>query len=206
MNEPILKRPFDFLLAFSGVILSSPLWVFISLLIVLEDGLPIFYSQERVGRQGRPFRAMKFRSMIKDAESSTGPIQAVENDPRVTKVGRILRKTAMDELPQLVNILKGDMSFVGPRALRPKEKEVHGSSDDDLEIEKVEGYYERLHVTPGLTGPAQIYLPADALRKEKFRYDLDYIRKQSFLYDLKLISLSFWITFRGKWETRQKKL
>ncbi len=151
------------------------------------------------------FKAIKFRSMIKDAENGTGPVQAVENDPRVTKVGRVLRATAMDELPQLLNILKGDMSFVGPRALRPREKEVYGNPDE-INIENVPGYKERLAVRPGLTGMAQVYLPTDALRSEKFQYDLLYIKKQSFLLDLKLIFLSFWITFRGKWESREKKV
>ncbi len=205
VNEPILKRPFDFLLSLTGIILSSPLWILIGLLIIIEDGLPIFYGQERVGKGGRIFRALKFRSMIKNAEKETGPIQATENDPRITKIGKILRNTAMDELPQLVNILKGDMSFVGPRSLRPKEKEVHGNPDE-TDIEKVPGYQERLAVRPGLTGIAQIYLPTDALRSEKFKYDLQYIKNQSFLLDLKLIFLSFWITFRGKWESRERKI
>lgn len=200
----MLKRLFDILLSSIGLIGSAPLWLLFSLAIVIEDGLPVFYFQERVGKNGRLFNAIKFRSMIKTAEKNTGPVQAVENDPRVTKTGRLLRKTAMDELPQLVNILKGDMSFVGPRALRPKEKEVHGSHDETA-IEDVPGYRDRLDVRPGLTGMAQVYLPSDALRKEKFRYDLLYIKNQSFLLDLKLIFLSFYITFRGKWESRQKK-
>ncbi|MEW6052857.1 MAG: sugar transferase [Nitrospirota bacterium] len=201
----MLKRLFDMCLSGFGILISSPLWLLISILIILEDGLPIFYGQERVGKNGRIFRAMKFRSMIKDAEKDTGPVQATENDPRITKIGRILRSTAMDELPQLWNIFIGDMSFVGPRSLRPKEKEVHGSSDE-VDIEKVPGYRERLKVRPGLTGIAQIYLPTDALRKEKFKYDLHYIENQSFLLDLKLILLSFWITFRGKWQSREKKI
>lgn len=200
-----LKRPFDFLLSLTGIIVSSPLWVLFGLLIVLEDGLPIFYFQERVGKGGKIFKAMKFRSMIRDAEKDTGPVQAVENDPRITRIGKLLRATAMDELPQLINILKGDMSFVGPRSLRPKEKEVYGNPDE-TSIEDVRGYKERLAVRPGLTGVAQVYLPTDALRKEKFRYDLDYIKNQSFLFDLKLIILSFWITFRGKWQSREKKV
>jgi len=200
----MLKRFFDILLSSAGLIGSAPLWIIFSVAIIIEDGLPVFYYQERVGSGGRIFRAMKFRSMRKDAEKNTGPVQAVENDPRVTKVGRLLRKTAMDELPQLFNILKGDMSFVGPRALRPKEKEVHGNPDETA-IEDVPGYYDRLKVSPGLTGMAQVYLPSDALRKEKFRYDLLYIKNQSFFLDLKLIFLSFYITFRGKWESRQKK-
>jgi lipopolysaccharide/colanic/teichoic acid biosynthesis glycosyltransferase len=201
----VLKRLFDIFLSTFGLICSSPLWILFGLAIILEDRLPIFYLQERVGRGGMTFKAIKFRSMIKDAEKGTGPVQAVENDPRVTKVGRILRATAMDELPQLLNILKGDMSFVGPRALRPKEREVHGNSAL-TKIENVPGYKERLTVRPGLTGMAQVYLPTDALRSEKFQYDLLYIKKQSFLLDLKLIFLSFWITFRGKWESREKKV
>lgn len=205
MREPFLKRPFDFLLSLTGIIFSSPLWILIGLLIVLEDGWPVFYFQGRVGKGGKIFKAMKFRSMIKDAEKDTGPVQAVENDPRITRIGKILRATAMDELPQLVNILKGDMSFVGPRSLRPKEREVYGNPDE-TSIEDVPGYKERLAVRPGLTGVAQVYLPTDALRKEKFRYDLDYIKNPSFLFDLKLIILSFWITFRGKWQSREKKV
>lgn len=201
----MLKRLFDISLSSLGLIGSAPLWVMFSLAILLEDGWPLFYSQERVGRNGRIFRALKFRSMIKDAEKETGPVQAVENDPRVTRTGRILRKTAMDELPQLINILKGDMSFVGPRSLRPREKEVHGSADE-MNMEDIPGYQERLAVRPGLTGLAQVFLPSDALRREKFRYDLLYIEKQSFLFDLKLIFLSFWITFRGKWESRGGKI
>ena len=115
----------------------------------------------------------------------------------MTKVGKILRKTAMDELPQLVNILKGDMSFVGPRALRPEEKEVTGNGRVE-ELTHIPGYKKRYVVRPGLTGLAQIYIPADAPRRKKFRYDLFYIKKQSLWFDLKLIFLSFWITFRGK--------
>jgi lipopolysaccharide/colanic/teichoic acid biosynthesis glycosyltransferase len=205
VGKVMLKRLFDILLSSIGIIGSSPLWVLFSLAIWLRDRGPVFYLQERVGKDGRIFKALKFRSMMKDAEKETGPVQAVENDPRVTKVGRILRATAMDELPQLINILKGDMSFVGPRALRPEEREVHGNPDE-TNIEDIPGYKERLTLRPGLTGIAQVYLPSDALRSEKFRYDLLYIKKQSFLLDLKLIFLSFWITFRGKWESRQKKL
>jgi len=109
--------------------------------------------QDRIGKGGEVFKALKFRSMIKGAEEGIGPVQAVENDPRVTKVGRFLRATAMDELPQLINILKGDMSFVGPRALRPAELEVHGNPDI-VSIEEIPGYKERHTVTPGLTGLA----------------------------------------------------
>ena len=201
----MFKRLFDICLSSVGIIGSSPLWFVFSLAIRLEDRGPVFYTQERVGKNGKTFKALEFRSMIKDAEKGAGPVQATENDPRVTKVGRILRATAMDELPQLVNILKGDMSFVGPRALRPEEREVHGNPII-LRIEDIPGYKERLTVRPGLTGLAQVYLPTDAPRRRKFRYDLLYIKNHSFLLDLKLIFFSFWITFRGKWEYRGKKV
>ncbi len=200
-----LKRPFDLVLSGLGLLLSSPLWFFISCLVRLQDRGPVFYAQERVGRAGRVFKALKFRSMVVDAEKGRGPVQAVENDPRVTRVGRILRATAMDELPQLLSIFKGDMSFVGPRALRPNEKEVHGGLDA-RPIEDIPGYRERHAVRPGLTGLTQVFLPGETPRRKKFRYDLLYIRKRTFWLDLKLIFLSFWITFRGRWESREDKV
>jgi lipopolysaccharide/colanic/teichoic acid biosynthesis glycosyltransferase len=199
------KRLFDICLSSLGLVISIPLWVVIPLTIKTEDGGPVFYFQERVGKGGRIFRLLKFRSMIVDAERGTGAIQATEHDPRVTRRGRLLRATAMDELPQLVNILKGDMSFVGPRALRPEEREVLGDPDV-LAIGQIPGYDRRLTVTPGLTGLAQVYLPADAPRRKKFRYDLLYIRRQFFCLDMKLILLSFLITFKGKWEYHGKKV
>jgi len=235
----MIKRIFDISLSFFGFIFSLPIWLFIGLLICIEDGLPIFYLQERVGQDGKVFRALKFRSMEKDAEKEIGPVQAKENDYRVTKVGRILRATAMDELPQLINIFKGDMSFVGPRAMRPHEieagncnpeiknrefknrdqkkkienREVRGDSQKSavdknqvISLKKVPGYYERQSVRPGLTGLAQIYIPKDSPPQEKFRYDLAYVNKQNFWFDFKLIFLSFWVTFRGKWESREKKI
>ena len=200
-----LKRPFDVLLSFLGIVISSPLWIIFAFFIWKEDRGPIFYSQERVGRFGHIFNALKFRSMIIDAEKENVPVQATENDSRVTKIGKYLRRTAMDELPQLVNILKGDMSFVGPRALRPQEKEVNGDGSV-LDIFQISGFQERNRVRPGLTGLAQIFLPADAPRRKKFRFDLLYIRRQSFCFDIKLICLSFWITFRAKWESQGKKV
>jgi len=204
MTEALLKRSFDFSLSLAGLIVSSPFWILFAFLIWLEDRGSVFYKQERVGKDNRIFKVLKFRSMIKDAEKDMGPVQARENDPRVTKVGRILRATAMDELPQLINILKGDISFVGPRALRPKESEAY-DDPEKMEIEKIPWYKERHSVKPGLTGLAQIYLPSDALRRKKFRYDLLYIKNQSFWLDLKIILISFWITFKGKWESRKRK-
>src|SRR5713226_9514405 len=118
-----MKRLFDLVLAGFGLMASAPIWGIVAAAIRLEDGGPVFYRQDRVGRGGRVFKVMKFRSMIANAEDGVGAIQAQRHDPRVTRVGRYLRATAMDELPQLWNILRGDMSFVGPRALRPGEIE-----------------------------------------------------------------------------------
>jgi len=193
-----MKRLFDIFLSSIGLIFSSPLWLIFSLAIKLEDRGPIFYAQERVGKNGRIFKALKFRSMIHDAEKHTGAVWASENDPRVTKVGRILRATAMDELPQLWNIFKGDMSFVGPRSERPELVEQFSK--------KIKNYRSRFSVPPGLTGLAQVYGRYDTPPQHKLKYDLLYIKNQSFLFDLKLIFLSFWITFRGKWESRQRKI
>ena len=200
-----LKRPFDIIISLIGIILSSPLWLLIGFFIWVEDFGPVFISQDRVGKNGHIFKTIKFRSMRVDAEKGNIPIQAVENDPRNTRIGKLLRKTAMDELPQLINILKGDMSFVGPRALREEEKDVNGNGRV-IPLKDFPGFTERQRVRPGLTGLAQIYLPADALRKEKFQYDLQYIEQQNLWLDLKLMFFSFWITFRAKWESVEKKV
>jgi lipopolysaccharide/colanic/teichoic acid biosynthesis glycosyltransferase len=198
------KRALDVGLSGAGLLLSAPLWAVIALAITLEDGGPIFYDQERSGLRGRRFSVRKFRSMVPDAERHTGALQAAEHDPRVTRVGRLLRATAMDELPQLWNIFRGDMSFTGPRALRPGEIEVVGTGREER-LEDVPGFSRRSSVLPGLTGVAQIYAPRDIPRRHKFRYDLIYVRRQSFWLDVRLIALSFWITFRGTWESRGHK-
>jgi lipopolysaccharide/colanic/teichoic acid biosynthesis glycosyltransferase len=198
------KRAFDACLSGGGLIVSMPVWIGAAAAVKLEDGGDVFYGQERVGEHGRVFRVLKFRSMIPDAEAKVGALQASEGDPRVTRVGRFMRKTALDELPQLLSIFRGDMSFVGPRALRPGEIEVFGNGRMEA-LEDVPGFDERCRVPPGLTGVAQIYAPRDVPRRQKFRYDRLYIRKQSFGLDLRLIALSFWITFRGTWEVRGRK-
>ena len=194
----------DATLAAAGLVLSSPLWAIFAAAIKLEDGGPVFYRQSRVGLGGRTFDALKFRSMRPDAEKSTGAIQAAEHDPRVTRVGRLMRATAMDELPQLVNILRGDMSFVGPRALRPGEIET--GSDGRLErLEDVPGFEHRIQVRPGLTGLAQVYAPRDVPRRHKFKYDRLYVERRSWWLDVRLILLSFWISLLGTWEVRGRK-
>lgn len=202
---PFAKRLLDVALSGIGLALSSPLWLALAAAIKLEDGGAVFYSQDRAGEGGRTFKAWKFRSMIPDAEKHVGAIQAAEHDPRVTRIGRLMRATAMDELPQLWNIFIGDMSFVGPRALRPGEIEVLGNGVLEA-LEDVPGYEHRARVRPGLTGIAQIYAPRDVPRRRKFRYDRLYVERQSFLLDVRLIATSFWITFRGRWETRGSKV
>ena len=200
----MLKRAFDATLAGAGLILSAPLWAIFAAAIRIEDGGPVFYRQSRVGLGGRTFDALKFRSMRPDAERATGAVQATEDDPRVTRVGRLMRATAMDELPQLVNILRGDMSFVGPRALRPGEIET--SSNGRLErLEDVPGFERRIRVRPGLTGLAQVYAPRDVRRRQKFKYDRLYVERRSWCLDLRLILLSCWISVLGRWEVRGRK-
>jgi lipopolysaccharide/colanic/teichoic acid biosynthesis glycosyltransferase len=198
---PVAKRALDVVLSGIGLLASSPVWAVLAAAIKLEDGGPVFYSQPRVGEGGRTFEAFKFRSMIPNAEAGVGAVQATAHDPRVTRVGRLMRATAMDELPQLWNIFRGDMSFVGPRALRPGEIEVDGNGTL-VPMESIPGYAERHSVRPGLTGIAQIFAARDIRRRHKFRYDRLYLERQSFWLDARLIALSFWISFRGKWEAK----
>jgi lipopolysaccharide/colanic/teichoic acid biosynthesis glycosyltransferase len=198
-----MKRAFDVCVSALGLLLSSPLWVVIAIAIRLEDDGPVFFRQERVGLNGRVFKALKFRSMISDAEALTGPVQAGAHDPRVTRVGSLLRATAMDELPQLWNILAGDMSFVGPRPLRPGEIDT-GADGQVVALSDIPGYQRRHSVRPGLTGLAQVYAPRDLARADKFRLDLEYLDRAGAWLDLKLLFLSFWITARGEWERRDR--
>jgi lipopolysaccharide/colanic/teichoic acid biosynthesis glycosyltransferase len=181
------------------LLVSLPLWPIIGLAIRLEDRGAVFYLQERVGRGGRLFKSIKFRSMRPDAEKGLGPTQAEENDVRITKTGRFLRKAAMDELPQLLNIFKGDMSFVGPRALRAAEIESTGGSQAKS-IFEVPGFEKRSSIRPGLTGLAQVLASRKLSREEKFKYDLWYIENRSFWLDIKLITASFLRTFRARWD------
>ncbi len=203
-REYRLKRPFDFLLSLLGIILSSPLWLIIALAIYLEDRAPVFFIQERCGRGNTRFRMLKFRTMKSLAKGEAHEILYIENDPRVTRVGRVLRKTAMDELPNLVNILKGDMSFVGPKPLPFKVGIRHQKDYDN--ITQVPGYGLRSKVRPGLTGTAQVYGSKDMRHEERFKLDARYIENMGLWLDLKLICLSFWIAFKGRWEHRGKKV
>ena len=192
--DPITKRVFDLALAGSGFLFFLPVWLLISVAIYLEDGKPILFIQKRIGKGGREFTAYKFRTIYKRFDDDVARGVAVHSDDKmVMKVGRFLRKTAMNELPQLVNIIKGDMSFVGPRPEPPEfiteyEKEVPNLGR------------LRYQVRPGLTGIAQVYGPHNMNPRNKLRYDLLYMRRRSFLLDLKLIGISVWNTVSAKWD------
>ena len=198
-----MKRLFDVLLSGVGLLVSAPLWILIAAAIRLEDGGPVFFLQRRVGRGTQSFTAYKFRSMKVNAAAHA--VQAAEDDPRVTRVGRVLRATAMDELPQLWNIFRGEMSFVGPRPLAEAEIEIAGNGRS-VRLDEIPGYERRHAVRPGLTGLTQVFAPRDLKRAGKFRLDLLYVRRASFCLDLRLVLLSFWITFRGRWEHRGRKI
>ena len=201
----MLKRVFDLIVSGAGLLVFSPVSAIIALAIKVDDGGPVLFAQERVGRHGQVFLAYKFRSMVVDAEAHTGAVQATANDPRVTRVGRGLRATAFDELPQLWNIFRGDMSVVGPRPLRPGEADTTADGRH-LPLSAIPGYEARHRVRPGLTGLAQVHAARDLPRTGKFRYDLLYQRRASFCLDLTLILQSFWITVRGRWEDRGPKV
>ena len=174
-----------------------PLWFavifIIPLLIWLEDKGPIFYSQERIGKNKKIFRVYKFRTMIPNAETLTGAVWSTKDDPRITKIGHLLRKTALDEIPQLLNIVKGEMSFVGPRAERP---ELHNKF-----IKNLPEFDKRLEVTPGLSGLAQISGSYDLEPSEKIKYDLEYIKKATLFFDIKIIILSVFNSILARWDT-----
>lgn len=194
----MLKRTFDMTLSAVGLVLSWPLWALAALALKLEDGGPVFYRQRRVGKDNREFESLKFRSMVPDSDAKWGALPASANDPRITRVGRVLRATAMDELPQLWNIFRGDMSFVGPR---PEWVELVKTFRSEIPD------FDRRHsVRPGLTGLAQIYGHSELPRGQKLRYDLVYIKRQSFWLDVRLVLVSFVVTFLGQWENRGAKL
>ena len=199
-----MKRAFDIALSAVGLILSSPLWAVLAIAIRLDDGGPVFFGQLRYGLGGEPFTAYKFRSMVPRA-SMMPAIAATVRDPRITRVGRVIRATALDELPQLWNIFRGDMSFVGPRALAIEEVEA-GAGGAAVAQHTLPGFVERHRVRPGLTGLTQIYADRDLPRVKKYRIDRLYVRRASLGLDIRLVLLSFWITALGRWERRGRKV
>lgn len=180
--QRVVKRGMDLLLCSVALLMASPVMLIIALAIKVEDGGPVLYKQKRLTRNGREFEILKFRSMIVDAEKEQGPVLAEKEDPRITKVGRILRSVRLDELPQLLNILKGDMSIVGPR---PERKEIAEEYYKDLPE-----FAYRLKVRGGLTGYAQIYGKYSTNPYDKLRLDLMYMENYSMMLDIKLIILT----------------
>ncbi len=193
------KRPFDLFILIVSHILLAPLflllWTVVPILVWLEDRDPVFYTQKRKGKDGRVFTLMKFRTMVSGSEH-LGPRWTTERDRRVTRIGKLLRRTALDELPELISVWRGDMSFVGPRPLDEGEQ--------SLLEEKVAGFEERLLVSPGLTGLAQVYDRED-LADVKLKYDLEYIRRMNPLLDMKLLLLSVRNTLLARWDRRMGK-
>lgn len=176
------KTVLEFAIASVLLVLSAPLILVVAALVKLTSPGPAFYSQVRLGKGGRPFRLHKVRTMMHDCEKASGPRWSVPGDPRITPLGRFLRQTHLDELPQLWNVLRGEMSLVGPRPERPEMV-------PNLE-QAIPHYADRLLVRPGVTGLAQVQLPADtdlASVRRKLAYDLYYIRHLNLWLDLRLM-------------------
>ena len=192
-----LKRVLDVLVSGAGLLAAIPLTIAVIAAIYLDDGPPAFYAQERVGEGGRRFRVLKFRSMVRDAEARTGAVLAAKDDPRITRMGRLLRKTAMDELPQLANIFLGHMSFVGPRPERPELI---------AEIaERLPKFRLREQIRPGLTGLAQVYGRYYSGPEQKLPYDLAYIERRCLWLDMHLFLRSWRITSKASWDSDEAK-
>ena len=192
------KRPLDITIILIAhcfppfTLLWLLIWVVIPISIWMQDRGPIFYSQRRIGKEGKIFVIRKFRTMIPNAEATTGIVWSSKDDPRITRIGKLLRWTALDELPQLWNIINGDMTLVGPRSERP---ELHNEFSS-----RIPNFDLRLKVRPGLTGLAQIKGSYNMAPEEKLRHDLEYINQMNLLLDIKIIMRSIWSTVNGKWD------
>ena len=187
ITQRIFKRMLDIVLCLMAMIVAAPIMIVIAIAIKLEDGGPVFYKQKRATLDGKEFDILKFRSMIVDAEKGGFSIPATGKDPRITKVGNVIRACRVDELPQILNILKGDMSIVGPRPERLEHVYKYG--------EEVPEFVYRLKVKGGLTGYAQIYGKYNTTPYDKLRLDLMYIENYSLLLDIKLILMTIRILF-----------
>lgn len=188
MYKLFLKPLFDLLIAVFGIIILLPLFLFVALFIKIDSKGPVFFRQERLGRQGKVFTIYKFRSMRNDLYIPVGSVKVMENDPRITEIGKFIRKTSIDELPQLFNIIKGEMSFIGPR---PPVTNFPKKYSEYSEEEKV-----RFYVKPGLSGLVQVRQREINDWNLNIPVDLEYVRNYSFCYDLKLFLSSVLIFFR----------
>jgi undecaprenyl phosphate N,N'-diacetylbacillosamine 1-phosphate transferase len=188
MYKTLFKPVFDRTVALIALILLSPLFVIVSLAIIFESGCPVFFLQERLGLNGKVFRIYKFRSMNKHMNVPVGSRKVFESDPRITKVGRFIRKTSIDELPQLFNILKGEMSFIGPR---PPVTTYPRSYNEYSEFDR-----QRFSVRPGISGLAQIRHREINDWNINIPVDVEYVKNYGFLYDMKLFLMSLLVFFR----------
>ena len=186
-EERVIKRAWDILFSLFLIILLSPIMLITAAAIKISDGGPVFYRQVRCTKNGRRFNILKFRSMIVDAEKAGKAMLATENDPRITKVGRIIRKCRIDELPQLINVLVGDMSFVGPRPERPEFIEKY--------MEEMPEFSYRMKIRAGITGYAQLYGKYNTKPYDKLKFDLYYMEQFSIGLDIKLMILTIKILF-----------
>ncbi|MFH0992363.1 MAG: sugar transferase [bacterium] len=194
--EESLKRVLDVLISIFILIIGLPVWLLVAIIIKLESKGTVLYRQERVGRNGKLFKIFKFRSMRSDAEKHSGPVWAQKKDPRVTRVGKILRKLHIDEIPQFINVLMGDMSLVGPR---PERSYFVEKLSEELPL-----YKRRLKVRPGITGWAQVKYKYDESIDDvrtKLKYDLFYIENMSWRMDLKILFNTVYVMITGKGHT-----
>jgi lipopolysaccharide/colanic/teichoic acid biosynthesis glycosyltransferase len=171
----MIKRLFDVVGSLIALLLLSPLLLGTALAVAIESGFPVLFRQTRIGRHGRPFGMVKFRSMVENA-ASIGPYFTSANDPRITRVGRFIRRTSLDELPQLINVLTGDMSLVGPRPDVPAQQSLYSEAD----------WAQRCSVRPGITGLAQALYRSDSTEAQRLEADLRYTREASLWLDLKI--------------------
>lgn len=191
--QKMVKTLMDLVISLAVILAGLPVWLLVALAVKLDSRGPVFYRQDRVGRGGRVFSIFKFRSMVADAERHTGPVWAGRTDPRITRVGGFIRRTRLDEIPQFLNVLKGEMSVVGPRPERPSFVD---------ELRRVYPFYDkRLTIKPGITGWAQVKLEYDTSVEdvaEKLKYDFYYIENQSLYLDLEILLRTLVVIVTGK--------
>lgn len=191
--QKLVKAAIDYLLSLIVLAAGLPLWLALAIAIRIDSRGPVFYRQKRVGRGGRIFRIFKFRSMVADAEKHSGPVWAGRDDPRITRVGAFLRRTRLDEIPQFINVLRGEMSVVGPRPERPRFVE---------DLRRVYPFYDkRLTVKPGITGWAQVKLEYDTSIEdvaEKLKLDFYYIENMSLFLDLEILARTVFVVLTGR--------
>jgi exopolysaccharide biosynthesis polyprenyl glycosylphosphotransferase len=184
------KRALDTAMAFVALVVTSPIVLVVAVVVAIAEGFPVMYSQERVGRNMKTFHIHKLRTMVKDAEKASGPVIAEANDSRITRIGRFLRRFRIDEIPQLINILKGEMSFVGPRPERPYFVERY--------IGEVPGYRERFRLRPGVTGLAQVSGGYATTPERKLQYDLIYMYHQTLAMDVQILTETLRVVLTGR--------